>query len=207
MKEKILKQLKTTYKDLGFSEKTLSGASEFLSATITEESKIEEGLKGIEPLLKLFQGEQDKLRTEIKKLKTQKEEPTNDPKPKNEEIPEWIKPFFEKLENLEKNQEDNIKKSTFDSKKMSAKKKLIEDKKLDNGLCDEFLSLFGFREDVTDDDIVDFVVSKHDSFKAKFTPEAGKPSVGNGVGKGVIPESISDFLKEKKSEIESKNKN
>ena len=41
MKENILKQLKTKYKDLGLSQSALNGVAELLSKTVKEESEIE----------------------------------------------------------------------------------------------------------------------------------------------------------------------
>lgn len=112
MKEKILQALKTKYSNLGFSEKAFGGVAEYLATTITEEDKIETGISGVENLLKAFQSDADKIRTENANLKKQldksktppKEEDKDDPKEKdkteNKEVPEWAKGLLESNKQL-----------------------------------------------------------------------------------------------------------
>lgn len=110
MKEKILQALKTKYSNLGFSEKAFGGVAEYLATTITEEDKIETGISGVENLLKAFQSDADKIRTENANLKKQldkfkttpKEEGKDDPKEKadNKEVPEWAKGLLESNKQL-----------------------------------------------------------------------------------------------------------
>lgn len=114
MKGKILTQLKTKYANLGFGEKAFDGVADYLSKTVTEESQIETAISGVEPLLKAFQGDIDKVRTELStktkeleelKKKSPEPEKKDPPKPDSDE-PAWFKTFKEeqakKLEALEK---------------------------------------------------------------------------------------------------------
>ncbi len=64
MKKKILEALKTKYKNLGFGEKAFDGVATYIEPSIKEEADIETAIAGVEVLLKAFQGEVDKLRTE-----------------------------------------------------------------------------------------------------------------------------------------------
>lgn len=64
MKDKILEALKTKYKNLGFGEKAFETAASYLEDRVKEESEIETAVAGVENLLKAFQGELDKVRTE-----------------------------------------------------------------------------------------------------------------------------------------------
>lgn len=64
MKKQILEALKNKYKNLGLGEKAFEGVADFLSTSITEESQIETAIAGVEGLLKAFQADADKLRTE-----------------------------------------------------------------------------------------------------------------------------------------------
>lgn len=111
MQQKILEQLKTKYANLGFSEKTLTGVAEFLSATVKEETQIEPAISGAEPLLKVFQGEIDgrvtKFKTELETLKKQVPTPPEPPKPptpptppKPDDMPEWAKKMLGELSEL-----------------------------------------------------------------------------------------------------------
>ena len=135
MKTKILSKLKTKYSNLGFGEKAFDGVADYLSKTVTEESQIEAAIAGVEPLLKAFQGDVDKIRTEKSELQKQydelkakqdkggdpekKEEPKGgDPEKKEEPKPddmkamiaaavaEAVKPFQEKIQSYEKDKAD-----------------------------------------------------------------------------------------------------
>ena len=74
MKEKILSALKTKYKNLGFGDKAFDGVAEYLSGNVTEESQIETAIAGVEILLKSFQGDIDKVRTEKSELQKKYDE-------------------------------------------------------------------------------------------------------------------------------------
>lgn len=74
MKEKITTALKTKYTNLGFGPKAFDGVADYLSKTVTEESQIETAIAGVEPLLKAFQSDTDKVRTEKSELQRQLDE-------------------------------------------------------------------------------------------------------------------------------------
>lgn len=71
MKEKILAALKTKYSNLGFGAKVLDGVAAILEKSVTDESQIETAVGGVEPLLKVFQSDADRARTEYNALKGQ----------------------------------------------------------------------------------------------------------------------------------------
>lgn len=104
MKQKILEALKTKYSKFGFSTKALDGVAETLEKTVTDESKIDEAVAGIESLLAVFQSEGDRARTEQNALKSQlaealkKLEAKPDPSPKPDDEPAWFKAFKEEQE-------------------------------------------------------------------------------------------------------------
>lgn len=74
MKDKILSALKTKYANLGFGEKAFSGVADYLASSITEEAQIETAITGVENLLKAFQGDIDRVRTEKTELQKQYDE-------------------------------------------------------------------------------------------------------------------------------------
>lgn len=112
MKVKILAQLKTKYANLGFGDKAFDGVAEYLTKTVTEETQIETAIGGVEPLLKAFQGDVDKVRTELAQKKTELEElkkKSTEPikkDPPTEDEPAWFKAWKEeqtkKIEAIEK---------------------------------------------------------------------------------------------------------
>lgn len=108
MKQKILEALKTKYSKFGFSQKALDGVAAVLEKTVTDETKIEESINGLEPLFAVFQSEGDRSRTEFNTLKTQLEEMSKKleaaekklgEKPTDGE-PEWFKAYKEQQETL-----------------------------------------------------------------------------------------------------------
>lgn len=74
MKETILAALKTKYSNLGFGPKTLDGVADYLAKAVSDDSQIETAITGVEPLLKIFQADADRTRTENNALKTELEE-------------------------------------------------------------------------------------------------------------------------------------
>lgn len=74
MKEKILAVLKTKYSNLGFDAKALDGVAASLAESVTDESQIETAVRGVEPILKFFQADFDRKRTEYNALKGQYDE-------------------------------------------------------------------------------------------------------------------------------------
>jgi hypothetical protein len=74
MKEKILTVLKTKYSNLGFSSKVLDGIASSIEKSVTDESQIETAVGGIESILKVFQSDFDRARTEYGTLKGQYDE-------------------------------------------------------------------------------------------------------------------------------------
>lgn len=133
MKTKILSQLKTKYANLGFGEKAFDGVADYLSKTVTEETQIEAAITGVESLLKAFQGDVDKLRTEKSELQKKydeleaKQDKGGAPDKKGEPNPddmktmiaaavaEAVKPFQEKIQTYEKDKEDAVRNSFISS--------------------------------------------------------------------------------------------
>ena len=113
MKEKILAALKTRYKNLGFGDKTFDGVSDFLSQTITEETNIDNGIAGIENLLKAFQSDIDKRvadaikksKEEAAKPETPKPDTTTAPAPAGDDVPSWAKGIMDRLDKYEKKEQ------------------------------------------------------------------------------------------------------
>lgn len=92
MKLLIKKSLKTMYPNVGFGDKAFEGVAEYLSTTITEEDQIETAIKGVEPMLKAFQGDIDsRVSSAVDKTKKEAEDKTKggeDPTEKEKVVPE-----------------------------------------------------------------------------------------------------------------------
>lgn len=115
MKEKIIDALKTKYANLGFGAKAFDGVAEYLAKTVTEETHIETAVSGVEPLLKVFQSDIDRERTEKTALQRQLDEMKKATPPvgggegnsaTDEGKPEW----FRKWEEQKQAELDGLKK-------------------------------------------------------------------------------------------------
>lgn len=73
MKQRILSALKNKYSHLGLSREALDGVASVLEKTIKSEDEITASVDNIEGLLKVFQSEGDRARTEYNTLKSAKE--------------------------------------------------------------------------------------------------------------------------------------
>lgn len=119
MKTKILEALKNKYKNLGFGEKAFDGVASFLSTSVKEEKDIETAISGVEVLLKGFQSDTDKTRSEkaaaekklaeieakMKELEggtTNSSGTGSEPIESKDQTPAWGKKLFENMESLTK---------------------------------------------------------------------------------------------------------
>jgi hypothetical protein len=110
VKEKILSELKTKFKNLGFGEKAFDGVADYISKTVTKDEDIETAIAGVEPLLKAFQGDSDKrvtdavakVKAEPKPAESSKQVEKPKPADTGNDIPEWAKGLISKLESFEK---------------------------------------------------------------------------------------------------------
>lgn len=126
MKEKILSVLKTKYSNLGFSQKAFDGVAAILEKSVTDESQIETAVSGVESLLKVFQSDADRVRTEYNALKGQYDElkakveasaaeggrQGKKTEPDDDEEPAWFKAYKkqqEELYNAIKTESDTLK--------------------------------------------------------------------------------------------------
>lgn len=134
MKDKILSALKTKFSNLGFGEKALSGVADYLISTITEEAQIETAISGVENLLKAFQGDIDRVRTEKSDLQKQYEElkakqgeggtPVKKDEPKPDDlksmiaaaVAEAVTPFQQKLQFYEQKEVETARQTLITEK-------------------------------------------------------------------------------------------
>lgn len=131
MKKKILEALKNRYKNMGFGDKALDGVASYLEPSVKEDADIETAIAGVESLLKVFQGDADKLRTDKSaaekrladleaKVKELGGEPAkNEPETKNgnedNDTPAWAKKIMERLDAIEGDKVTANRKQKFDA--------------------------------------------------------------------------------------------
>lgn len=214
MKEKILNALKTKYSNLGLSDKALDGVAEFYSKTVTEESKIDEVVGSLEPVLKSMQSEADRARTDSQSKKSELEakiaelqgqlEGKSNPKPPASGGGEDDKSLAEltELKNQFQSIQDKISqadKAQADKALKSAAKELMVKSGVNKDMCDDMLGDITISEGDTAETLSTKGVEKFNYFKTKFTPQAGIPQQSQNQG-GVS--SLDEYFSAKKAEGE-----
>jgi len=102
--------LKTKFKNLGFDDKAFDGVAEYLAITVTEDTQIDNGIAGVEPMLKAIQSTIDKrvtdavakAKAEAAKLPEPPSPPAPPPTKPGDDMPVWAKGIMERLDSFEK---------------------------------------------------------------------------------------------------------
>lgn len=182
MKTKILTALKTKYSNLGFNAKALDGVASVLEKTITDETQIDDAVNGVEGLLRVFQSDSDRHRTEYNTLKAQmdelqkKQSVNGNGGGQNDTIddePAWFKAYKQQQEQLYtaiKNESDALKAE----KAKNERRAFIENKAKELGIP-EWRTKEGF---VIADDADESVISQYLSDIQQNLITAGLDSKG-----------------------------
>lgn len=206
MKQKILDALKNKYANLGFGQKALDGVADYLEKTVTEESQIETAISGVEPLLKVFQAEADRSRTELNALKVENEElkkkqQTPPKEGQQEEEPEWFKTFKKGQEeryNALKQECDTLK----TEKARAERATLVAAKAKEFGIPEKIASRLSIAEDANLDDYFKGVKQELSDAGFEFSE---LPDVGGG-GVKTDGESIANLINQGTKEIVEQSK-
>lgn len=141
MKTQILNALKTTYANLGLSDKAFDGVASFLEKTVTKEDEIDGVIKkeDVKNLLKAFQGESDSLRNRAAQLqkdfdayKVSHPEKTEEKPDEPDEEPAYVKALREQnaaiIARLDKSEKEAKAKGLLAEIVSESKKKLTHEK-------------------------------------------------------------------------------
>lgn len=182
MKEKLFKLLQVKCKDMGLTEEALKDLAEQGSTNLKDDSKDEDITKvadSLVPFAKLMQGEITR-KTNPKNPKPSEHKPSDtegneeggkDGDDKNP--PAWFAPFAEKLNSLQKENED-----LKAQKNKTERGKLIADKAKKLGIDEEALKYFSVSDDA-DDKAIDTALNGYKQMLVNH----GLPSKG---GEGVL---------------------
>lgn len=195
MKDKILSALKTKYKNLGFGDKAFEGVAEYLSRSVTEESQIETAIAGVETILKSFQGDIDKVRTEKSELQREYDEleksqgGTSKKEAEPDQMPDWFKAYKEeqdkKLEALQ-GENEKIKKE----KDLASRQSFISGELKRLGIDERDLEFLSIPDSLDNDGI-----SKHLTNYKQRQIDKGLPGVNP------FPQSKGEISKEEADSI------
>lgn len=191
MKTKILQVLKQRYSNLGVSEKAFDGVADLLSKTITDESKIEEGVGYAEAFLKAYQSDLDKergsasqLRKELDDMKRKTEEPKREePAPPSDTNGEILKQVLEKL-NAQGEQLRVLRGEKLHDSKLEQINALLGEKKIPTSFSGMALSGRTFDEGTNVEDLVSNIEEGYKKFQEEVANETfkggAKPDAGGG---------------------------
>lgn len=156
MKQKILSALKNKYAHLGLSREALDGVASVLEKTIKSDEEIETAVSGVEGMLKVFQSEADRERTNYNALKAAKEEiekklkeatpptpPKEDPKPFDAEA------FRAEILETVRNERES---ATQNEQKAAQRKAEITAKAKEYGIPETLIGNFAIADDANVDD-------------------------------------------------------
>ena len=191
MKTKILQVLKQKYSNLGVSDKAFDGVADLLSKTITDESKIEEGVGYAEAFLKAYQSDLDKergsasqLRKELDEMKRKTEEPKREePAPPSDPSGEILKQVLEKLDAQGKQLRELRGEKLHDSK-LEQINALLGEKKIPTSFSGMALSGRTFDESTNIEELVSNIEEGYKKFQEEVANETfkggAKPDAGGG---------------------------
>ena len=192
MKDKIIAALKTTYANLGLSDKAFDGVASMIEKTIEKEEDIAAAIAKpeVSALVKAIQGESDALRTknaqmskELESLKKQVADPKPDPKPdpgnggddKNAQLLARI----EAMESALKAKEDKLK---LETRLSAIREKLKEGGSENDNILGLVMKDASLTDDETDDAAVERLKGVYDTTYKQFYGDGAVPPTGNKTG-------------------------
>lgn len=206
MKQKIISELKNKYAHLGLSKEALDGVASVLEKTIKSEDEIETAVNGVEGMLKVFQSEADRERTNYNALKAAKEEIEKKLKEATPLTPpkEDSKPFdaeafkAEILDTLRKERES----AAQDAEKAAQRKADIAAKAKEYGIPEKLIGNLAIADDANVDDYFKGVKQTLADAGFEFSEP---PTPGGGVRSDA--EGIANLInKETENIVNSQNK-
>lgn len=214
MFEKILKELKTKYANLGLSETILKVTSETLAKTVEKEEEVETAVAGVEGQMKIYQSFADQtrtLQTEITNLKKAGEGKTEEKKEEKKEgeekketgneIPAWAQAIIDSNKTLSENLTAIKEKETAQTNAQKLQTKLDELKvsKTIQALIPAGLT---FENDEAIEAYANDMKSKSDAIAQEFGNSAlaatVKPLFGEAKKEGEVSPDVQAYLDAKK---------
>lgn len=184
MKDKIIAALKTTYANLGLSDKAFGGVASILEKTVTKEEDIAAAVAApeISVLVKAIQGETDSLRNkntqisrELDDLKKQISEDKPDDK--------YTK-LIARIEAMEKEQKEKASQEKLSARIAQIKEKLVSGCSKNENILGLVLGDAKLTEEETDDAAVERLKKSYDETYKRFYGNGPIPPTGSSGGAG-----------------------
>lgn len=190
MKDKIIAVLKTTYSNLGLSDKAFGGVASILEKTVTNEEDIAAAVAApeISALVKAIQGETDSLRgknaqitKELDELKRQKNDgPEKDEKPDGKDADTAA--LVAKIEAMENRMKERDEQARHDARIASIKEKLVSGGSKNENILGLVLKGAAISDDETDESAAERLKKEYDTTYKQFYGDGPMPPAGGGPG-------------------------
>lgn len=188
MKNKIIAALKTTYANLGLSDKAFDGVASMIEKTIEKEEDIAAAIATpeVSALVKAIQGESDALRTknaqmskELESLKKQVAEPKPEPGDGGDDKNAQLLARIEAMESALKAKEDKLK---LETRLSAIREKLKEGGSENDNILGLVMKDASLTDDETDDAAVERLKGVYDTTYKQFYGDGAVPPTGNKTG-------------------------
>ena len=186
MRDKIIAALKTTYANLGLSDKAFGGVASILEKTVTDEEGIAAAVAApeISLLMKAIQGETDSLRNKnvqiAKELEELKKQTPEQKEP--EEDPDVNAKLAARIAALENTLLENDKKAKREARLASIKEKLVSGGSRNENILGLVLKDAALDDNETDETAVERLKKTYDSTYRQFYGNGPIPPAGGGGG-------------------------
>lgn len=186
MRDKIIAALKTTYANLGLSDKAFGGVASILEKTVTDEEGIAAAVAApeISLLMKAIQGETDSLRNKnvqiAKELEELKKQTPEQKEP--EEDPDVNAKLVVRIAALENTLLENDKKAKREARLASIKEKLVSGGSKNENILGLVLKDAALDDNETDETAVERLKKTYDSTYRQFYGNGPIPPAGGGGG-------------------------
>ena len=186
MRDKIIAALKTTYANLGLSDKAFGGVASILEKTVTDEEGIAAAVAApeISLLMKAIQGETDSLRNKnvqiAKELEELKKQTPEQKEP--EEDPDVNAKLAARIAALENTLLENDKKAKREARLASIKEKLVSGGSKNENILGLVLKDAALDDNETDETAVERLKKTYDSTYRQFYGNGPIPPAGGGGG-------------------------
>lgn len=189
MKDKIIAALKTTYANLGLSDKAFGGVASILEKTVTKEEDITAAVAApeISALVKAIQGETDSLRnknTQISKELDDLKKQIPDNKPDGNPAPDDDKyaKLIARIDAMEKEQKEKASQEKLSARIAQIKEKLVSGGSKNENILGLVLGDAKLTEEETDDAAAERLKKSYDETYKRFYGDGPMPPAGGGTG-------------------------
>ena len=184
-KEQLLEALKAKVAEELLTERTLNESSEVLYGFVGEEEELEDFVKKSVPMLKSFEGQTRKQKSDYEKEKLEWEKNHSDKKDKDkpEDKKDKIDLLLEEIQTLKNEREQEKKAKTISEKRNSLKSALKgKDVKNEDWINDQ-LELIHIDSETDVDALTERLVKSYNKFSSSTPPNITPGGAGGGTEK------------------------